>query len=120
MTLPSYLLCWILKFAKGHRDECCQVYMVAEILGHLEMFIQIFYLELSARSSRMPLGQVSHDLLAAMELANVPFSVVFIDPWVDDLACSVFHLNLQGDKLSLVTDKCLEGEWYPFPTLHVV
>jgi len=101
MALAFNLLCWIWKFPKGHRGECRQVDMVAEVFRHLEMFIQISYLRLSGRSIWMALGQVSQDLLAAMELANVPFCIVFIDSWVDDLKCLVFYLNLQG----LVSDK---------------
>ena len=79
--------------------------MVAEVFRHLETFIQISYLRLGGRSIWMALGQVLQDLLAAMELANVPFCIVFIDSWVDDFACSVFYLNLQG----LVSNKCLKG-----------
>lgn len=48
----------------------------------------------------MNLIQMPQDLLAAMELANVPLSIVFVNPWINSFGAPMLSFNLRVADIS--------------------
>ena len=96
----THLLRWIWSGATGYSGERRQVHTVASVLGHLVSFSKVRAWSSACGAAGgcrilMSLRQIAEDLMATVQPTDVPFRIMFIDPWVDDLGAPMFKLDLQ-------------------------
>ena len=59
--------------------------LIAMIIRHLYVLLLVYWYLVHLRMLPHPI-QMSEDFLAPMKLSNVKFRIMFIDPWIFDIA----------------------------------